>query len=324
MIRHIDLEGLRPAQRAELIYLQARSALSDRLWRAALGSAGERDEAIAAATDNAVPRDLTALLSILAEGNRLVQGQNGAGAFVPKLAPAPATQALPVSPAIPAPNAGLDLGVNRGLGPAIERAAVRTAIPAPALAAIINAEAAKRPDGTWQTLSRNPRSSAAGLGQFLSGTWLGEAQRRGTWLNDTARARGWLTEGGRVDPAARSELLALRYDAVASVNAIADYARANLDRLRQAGVPVAGDTGAVARAAYLGHHLGAGDAIRFFKGGLESGRARVLLNAQVGSSAANARIARAGNAADAHRAWLLDYVGHRVQPQRFGGAERIA
>ena len=46
--------------------------------------------------------------------------------------------------------------------------------------------------GRWQVMSRNPRSSAAGLGQFLSGTWIGEAQRKGTYLNEVARTRGWI------------------------------------------------------------------------------------------------------------------------------------
>lgn len=323
MIRQTDLAELRPAQRAELIYTQARSELSGRLWRAALGSADEADE-VGATPHGSPPRDLAGLLSVLAGEHHSVHADNGPISLAPPLNAAPAALPMPTSMEMPATSTGLSLGVNAGLGSAIEKAAARTSIPAPALAAIINAEAAKRPDGTWQTLSRNPRSSAAGLGQFLSGTWLGEAQRRGTWLNDTARERGWLTEAGRVDPAARSQLLALRYDPVASINATADYARANLDRLRKAGIPVEGDTGAVARAAYLGHHLGAGDAIRFFKGGLDTKRAQVLLNAQVGSSAASVRIARAGNAAEAHRSWLLDYVGNRVQPQRFASVQHTA
>jgi hypothetical protein len=116
---------------------------------------------------------------------------------------------------------------------------------------------------------------------------------------------------------ARSELLALRYDPGASIQATADYARGNLDRLRRAGVAVGDSMEGVAHAAYLGHHLGVGDAIKFMKGGLDASRARLLLSAQVGAAAAGQRIAAAGDATDAHRAWLLNYVGRNVRPARF-------
>ena len=70
---------------------------------------------------------------------------------------------------------------------------------------------------------------------------------------------------------------------------------------------------------YLGHHLGRRDAIRFLRGGLVPERARKLLNAQIGTGSASRRIAEAGNAAAAHRVWLLDYVGRNIRPERFRG-----
>ncbi|MEC8179941.1 MAG: peptidoglycan-binding protein, partial [Pseudomonadota bacterium] len=100
------------------------------------------------------------------------------------------------------------LGANSGYAATLQRAAERSGLPATTLAAIVDAEAAKRPDGSWNLMSRNPRSSAAGLGQFLSGTWIGMAQKPGTWLYDVAQQKGWLTESGRVAPAARGSLLA--------------------------------------------------------------------------------------------------------------------
>jgi hypothetical protein len=209
------------------------------------------------------------------------------------------------------------LGPNMRYGQVLATAAARTGIPAAALAAIVDAEAGKACDGSWKTGSRNPRSSAAGLGQFLSGTWQGEAERPGTWLHDTAASRGWLGSNGRLLPAARSALLALRYDGTASINATADYARSSVAHLKQAGIAVGEDIASVARAAYLGHHLGAGDSVRFLKGGLDSGRARLLLDAQVGSVDASQRIARTGDAASAHRSWLLDFVNRHVTPSRF-------
>jgi hypothetical protein len=185
------------------------------------------------------------------------------------------------------------------------------------LAAIVNAEAAKGADGRWLPYSRNPRSSAAGLGQFLSGTWRGEAEREGTWLNAVAQQQGWLAGNGKVKREHRAELLALRYKPEAAIHATADYARANLDSLRRAGVKIAEGAQPIAQAAYLGHHLGGGDAIRFLRDGLAPDRARVLLNAQIGVGKASRRVAEAGDAATAHRTWLLDYVGRNVRPDRF-------
>ena len=184
----------------------------------------------------------------------------------------------------------------------------------------MHAEAAKGRGGSWQAFSRNPRSSAAGLGQFLSGTWAGMAETRGTWLNDVARTRGWLGENGRVLSGARSALLQLRYDPSASIETTADYARRNLDGLRRAGVSIGTGAATIAQSAYLGHHLGLGDAVKFMRGGLDANRARVLLAAQVGAGTASRHIAAAGNASVAHRAWFMDFVGRNIRPERFAGS----
>lgn len=210
-------------------------------------------------------------------------------------------------------------GPNAGYAATLAAAAQRTGLPTAALATIVHAEAAKDTDGRWLPYSRNPRSSAAGLGQFLSGTWRGEAERPGTWLNATAREAGWLDSHGKVKREDRGALLALRYDAGAAIQATADYARANLDALHRAGVAIGSDAQAVAQAAYLGHHLGRGDAVRFLRGGLDADRARILLNAQVGSGNASRRIAASGDATAAHRNWLLDYIDRNIRPERFLG-----
>ncbi len=321
MINRIDLARAAPEQKAGLIYAQARADLSSRLWRAALGDADAGSGRDPFAVGVASEGGLEALLTVLARDE--ASAAPGRGAQTPLPSPEP-SQAGPheaserdgVFSAEPFSRAA-GLGANQRHQPALEAAARRTGIPAAALSAIVDAEAAKGPDGSWKLYSRNPRSSAAGLGQFLSSTWIGEAERPGTWLNVTARDRGWLTEGGKVAKGARSELLSLRYDAEASINATADYARANLDRLRKAGVAIGSDVKGTAQAAYLGHHLGVGDAIKFLKGGLDSSRARTLLNAQVGTASASRRIAEAGDAADAHRAWLLNYVGRHIRPTKF-------
>lgn len=329
MITAADFSRLSPADKAQLIYAQAQADVSTRLWRAALGSGEDNGDAGATGTSTVPGFTLDSLLSLL-------MPKNTAGGV-----PSAATPATPASPDLltlskvtPPPGIASALdplmigrtgaeGPVTGLGPnaryrsVLDSAAERTGIPAPALAAIVNAEAAKAGDGGWKTGSRNPRSSAAGLGQFLSGTWEGEAERPGTWLNATAARQGWLSGDGKILPAARSALLALRYDASASINATADYASRSLAQLKQAGIAIGDDMDAVARAAYIGHHLGVGDAIRFLKGGLDSGRATVLLKAQIGSASASARIMRAGDAATAHRSWLLDFVSRNVTPARF-------
>jgi hypothetical protein len=319
MIGRIDLDRLRPEQKADLIYTQARTELSGRLWRAALGESASSEAPQQAASSGSLAANLDALLAVF--------GRESESAI-----PAPPRASLiqAVLPAAPAPAASetkpvetAEVGRATGLGPnaqhqaSLERAAQRTGIPTAALAAIVDAEAAKGRDGSWKLYSRNPRSSAAGLGQFLAGTWIGEAERPGTWLNQVARNRGWLSESGRVVKDARSELLSLRYDGDTSIHAIADYAKGNLDRLRNAGVDIGGGVDRIAQAAYLGHHLGAGDAIKFLKGGLDDRRAAVLLKAQVGTANANVRLAQVGDASAAHRQWLLGFVERHIRPERF-------
>ena len=116
----------------------------------------------------------------------------------------------------------------------------------------------------------------------------------------------------------------MRYDPATAINGIADYARRNLDGLRRAGVggSVAGSDGTngTAKLAYLGHHLGLGDAVRFLRGGLGESRARVLLGAQIGAASSERRIEAAGGASAAHRSWLLGYLDHKVRPERFATA----
>ncbi|TFI57097.1 peptidoglycan-binding protein [Sphingomonas parva] len=316
MIGRMDLDRLRPEQKAELIYTQARTELSGRLWRAALGDGASPEAPQQAQSSGPLAANLESLLAVL--------GRDDAGPTSAMRSGQPVQQApMPAAANATSPASNAEVVKAAGLGPnaqhqaSLERAAQRTGIPTPALAAIVDAEAAKGRDGSWKLYSRNPRSSAAGLGQFLAGTWIGEAERPGTWLNQVARNRGWLSESGKVLKHARSELLALRYDGETSIHATADYAKGNLERLRNAGVEIGKDVDRIAQAAYLGHHLGAGDAIKFLKGGIDDRRAAVLLKAQVGSAAAHARLAQAGDASQAHRQWLLGFVERHIRPERF-------
>ncbi|HUD31183.1 MAG TPA: peptidoglycan-binding protein [Novosphingobium sp.] len=309
---------LTPVQKASLISGEARAEVAGRLWRAALGVAEAKDEGASTAARGA---------SLIGEGpsaglDRLLALLGPRPGAATTEGPAPVVAAASPDPSCAAEDslaAGVSLrnGANARYAVMLENAAGRTGIPVAALAAIVDAEADKGADGSWQPYSRNPRSSAAGLGQFLKGSWEGEAERAGTWLNESARANGWLDAQGRVRPESRGALLALRYDPKAAIETVSDYASANLETLRRAGVRIGDGVSDLARAAYLGHHLGIGDARRFLNGGLEPERARRLLGAQVGGADAERRIAQAGGAVAAHRSWLLGYIDRHVRPDRF-------
>lgn len=104
--------------------------------------------------------------------------------------------------------------------------------------------------------ARAATSSAAGLYQFTSGTWLRTLDRHGA-----AHGLGWAGEaitGGRIDdPALRGPIMALRHDAGASALMAAELARDNRESLR-------GQLGREPDATelYLAHFLGAGGAGR--------------------------------------------------------------
>lgn len=273
--------------RAQVLLARAQAPLLARLWKVALGNGD--------ASERADPQTF-ALPPVVR---------------MPGLVPTPATDAA----ATPMARSGFSGSNFAGL---INNAALRTGLPPAALATVIEAEAGKRRDGSWDSGSRNSRSSAAGLGQFLSRTWIGEAERRGTALNATAAANGWLDAKGRVKAAAQPALLDLRFDPKTAIEAVADFAKAGLNRLKAAGIAVGSDPARVATLAWVGHHLGAAEAVRFLEGQLAPARAKLLLTAQVGEGEAVRRIAAAaGDAVAAHRAWLQGYIG-RVTGRMLG------
>ncbi len=311
-------QRLSPATRARLIYGEAQAGAAARLWEATLGDRVE--VAVIRRGTAAAEGDVTATVALdagVAAALRTIPLPGGT-AVPPHVAAAKGDAPSHRAPSRPVASAAAAtpataLGPNQPYAPWVRAAADRTGVPGPTIAAIVGAEAAKGHDGRWLPLSRNPRSSAAGLGQFLARTWIGEAERAGTWLHQLASANGWLTAQGRVRREAQSALLALRYDARAAIETVADHARHNLTQLRGIGTGAGESVEALTRAAYLAHHLGIGDAIHFLRGALDPARAARLLVAQIGVNAAADRIARSVDAAVAHRSWLTDFIAHAVK-----------
>ena len=313
MIEALDPMRLPPARRADMIHRAAMAEVQQRLWQAAIGHSDDSPDPFRPATSSPRDMDFTSMVALVSRNAPRIEAE-------PMLTPAQGRAARVASARATFASVGSDalhLGANAGHAPTLQSAAQRTGVPETALAAIIDAEAAKDSSGSWNVHSRNPRSSAAGLGQFLSGTWQQMARQPGTWLNDQANARGWIDSRGQIKASARSDLLRLRYDAVASIQTIADYARTNIDYLQRQGVNVGDDATSMARKAYLAHHLGPGDAVRFLTTGLSDQRAATLLAAQIGGGKARQAIAQAGDASAAHRAWLSGYVSRSIQPDRY-------
>lgn len=247
-------------------------------------------------------------------------GMAGRGRVVTGIYVKPDPNAASVSPSPTGENrlapGNLSLGINAGYTAAIREASQRTGIAPQAVAAIINAEAAKDRSGRWQADSRSSMSSATGLTQFLSGTWLGEARRAGSLLNQEARALGLVDANNRVT--SESRLLALRTDPRLSILAGADFARTNLAALQRAGVmPAGASPGAIAKYAYLAHHEGAGGAIRFLRGDMAY-VPRSTFDANVPRSEQASYLRQAGgDMGQAYRNWLSDYMDRSIDIRRF-------
>lgn len=191
----------------------------------------------------------------------------------------------------------LKLGANNVYREWVKVAAQRADLIPQAVAAVMNAEAAKDKTGKWKADSKSPGSSATGMTQFLDGSWIAEAVRPGTYLNAKVRQEGWLKQdekggwcfvtqdGTRVsDPGLDrklmklmtgkrttsdknlQKLLDLRYEAEFAIMAAMDYAKFNLDGLSAKGYVIndLNDT-EKARIMYLCHHLGLTDAIHFIQ-----------------------------------------------------------
>jgi len=215
---------------------------------------------------------------------------------------------------------GLVLRANEVFRDAILTASDRTGIDAAALAALINAEAAKNSDGSWNPSSAAPTSSAVGLTQFIDTTWEFMAKRSGTLLNETARDKGFVTSSNKIVASRRKNLLALRLDPTQSIVAAAEYGNRNLASLhKDALVPQGANDDDIARLMYLAHHEGLAGAKAFLRGTLTAARATKLLAANVpNANRRSALLARnGGSSVKAYREWLESYIKERVVPNSF-------
>jgi hypothetical protein len=159
----------------------------------------------------------------------------------------------------------------------------------------------------WNRAALNRKSHAAGLMQFLPGTWTDLAQRRGTYLNSVAARLGYLDRQGHLIPARTAQFLALRNDPTTSIWAAADYASHNLGVLRSQGYIRNESPAALARYAYIAHHEGAVGAQRFLRGDPAANEGKFYSNVPPAEQAQYL----AANNNDRSRAYL-DFYTHYV------------
>jgi murein DD-endopeptidase MepM/ murein hydrolase activator NlpD len=153
-----------------------------------------------------------------------------------------------------------------------------------ALAAIINAEAAKTKDGTWIETSAAAGSSARGLGQFLPAAWCEYIAKDGTLGNKEALKKTGATklfaanktlykeEGTKrveIDGSTKTTILDWRDNGAYSIDAIASYAEDNLNYLSKNGLNAkALSPDEKVKIAYIMHHEGPRGGVLYLRGKL--------------------------------------------------------
>lgn len=204
--------------------------------------------------------------------------------------------------------------------------------------------------GEWDTHSASKRSSARGMTQFLDGSWLEIACTNGTYLNVKAKQAGWLTakafvlsNGTQVTASGKRSLarvlsgkpyitsratasdtnlqalLDLRFDPEYIIYTAVEYAKQNMAALSAAGYQLDGlNDGEKAKMAYLGHHLGIGDAKRFIENTITPTCAQYLLEQQIGIKAAKVKASHQNyDYLATHRIWLDKFINDNVDLSDF-------
>ncbi|MGM9486050.1 hypothetical protein [Ideonella sp. YS5] len=197
-------------------------------------------------------------------------------------------------------------------------AQTRTGVPASSIAAVINAEAAKLSDGSWNPNSVN--GNAVGMTQFMPDTWLGEAATPGTYLNEQAKLQGLVDQKNKILD--RESLLKLRTDPTLAIVAAAEYDKGIYDGNVAKGRIIPANLSPTEQAHYLyiGHHEGPTGSARFIDDTLTDANVMKAWGQNVPKSEQQSRLDGAnGSYAQAYKAWLWDYTQKKVTPSKFGG-----
>lgn len=201
------------------------------------------------------------------------------------------------------------------------------------LAALIDAEAAKSKNG-WDPDSLNRDTNAAGLTQFLRGTWLemvaeprslmnqrlkqehkfdrivGKHDSSGAYCLYGLRGSGKAASEEKFDSTRVHALLSWRFIPEYSIDTAALYGKINLEKLAKRGLDI--DSLApedLAKVMYLAHHEGAGGAAVVMKGKLDARIASDNLPTQIGQSDAAKLIKRFDNKPEqAYTYWLYELL----------------
>lgn len=175
-----------------------------------------------------------------------------------------------------------------------------------ALAALINAEAAKTKQGQWNANSEASSSSATGLTQFLNATWLEVANDKSTLVGKYKNENPTASE---------EKILNLRFKPDMAIDAAAAYAIKNF---KQSGLSYQKlkEPSSIAKLAYLLHHEGAGGGKSFVNNTISEERSKKLLYAQFGKDGqktADGYIKKYGSAKVAYIEWLSTYIDTKIR-----------
>ncbi|SPL72573.1 hypothetical protein KPC_3751 [Acinetobacter stercoris] len=140
-----------------------------------------------------------------------------------------------------------------------------------ALAAFINAEAAKKKGGEWDEKSYNQGSKAGGLTQFLPNTWLEMC------ANQSSLVGQYVSKNPKLSLDAK---LNLRFNAELAIDAAAAYAVYNF-KISKLPYQNLTEPSSMAKLAYLLHHEGAGGGRQFVQNSFSQERAKALLFSQI-------------------------------------------
>nr|WP_174505766.1 peptidoglycan DD-metalloendopeptidase family protein [Acinetobacter sp. Marseille-Q1620] len=172
-----------------------------------------------------------------------------------------------------------------------------------ALAAFINAEAAKKKGGEWDEKSYNQGSKAGGLTQFLPNTWLEMC------ANQSSLVGQYVSKNPKLSLDAK---LNLRFNAELAIDAAAAYAVYNF-KISKLPYQNLTEPSSMAKLAYLLHHEGAGGGRQFVQNSFSQERAKALLFSQIQDKKKSTDYLKRFNndAKAAYGAWLRNYIdGH--------------